>query len=124
VLLAAALTVVALIGFGVGRITSPKPPTEVMFARLHKLDLHCDTVAISLDMDVRDLMSDDPTKRLTAADRFAAVEAYHSEQEIGLCTDTPPDLTSRLKCWLGHDFTCLERLARAAASSVKARTKQ
>lgn len=87
--------------------------------RVLRLEEYCATVSAAIGMDARELASSDPDRQSAAADRFCGSATYHSEQEILLCSTTPPDLTDRDQCWIARDYTCLAKLARDAAASTK-----
>jgi hypothetical protein len=89
--------------------------------RVERMTDYCLTVSAALEMDARDLASSDPSRRVAAAQRFGELVTYHSEPEILLCSNTPPDLRARDACWIANDHACLSRLARAAAAATKGR---
>jgi hypothetical protein len=72
-------------------------------------------------MDARELASADEKHRQQAADRFGSQETYHSEQELFLCADRPPDVRARDGCWLNKDYACLAKLALAASEATRMR---
>jgi hypothetical protein len=90
-MLLGATVLAAGVGVAVGRVAAPKQAD----AQIEKLRDYCNAVSIALEMDARDLGSSEERKRSEAAGRFAGTSPYHSEQEILLCSDIPPDLRPR-----------------------------
>ena len=90
-------------------------------ARLSRMRTYCDAVSAGFDLDSRDLGGENEKHRVEASDRFGGQVTYHSEQELQLCADHPPDLTGRDGCWLRKDYACLARLARAASDAARMR---
>ena len=86
---------------------------------LARLRSYCTTVHVGFDMDARDLAGSDEVRRREAADRFGSQTIYHSEQELQLCADRVPDLSTRDACWLARDYVCLAKLARGAADAIQ-----
>jgi hypothetical protein len=116
------LAVGAVIGaslFALFELLELHTPRDRVDSGLARLRTYCTTVYVALDMDARDLESGDPKRQQEAADRFGGQTTYHSEQEIGLCASSLPDLRTRDVCWLAKDYSCLAKLARSTASSTR-----
>lgn len=112
-----ALLVLVIAGLTLGILLVPKasrkPPTDT---RLYD---YCSAVSAALAADARDFDSGNPVRRGGALVRFGEPVTFHSEPEILLCANVPPDLRERDRCGLQLDYTCLSKLARAAAESTK-----
>lgn len=87
-------------------------------ARDNRLHDYCVQVHAAVDLDARDLVSGDERRMTAAADRFAQLTTFHSEQEIALCSKTAPNFDKRDRCWIAKDYDCLAELARAATAST------
>ena len=86
---------------------------------LRRVHDYCSAVSAALATDARDFESGD-TKRIGAAlVRFGEPITYHSEAEILLCAESPPDLRMRDRCALKLEYTCLAKLARGASEATK-----
>lgn len=108
-----ATVAVAVVVFIAGRQPAANKPDT-------RLREYCTTVSVALDMDADALASEDPQRRLEAAERFGNLVTYHSVQEIQLCTQGPPiDLRARDLCWISRDYACLAKLARGAAIGTR-----
>lgn len=100
------------------RRTNTEPRRD---ARLKKLDEHCLTVSVALGQLANQLSSGIAAVQQAAADRMGGEAALTSEYDILLCSDIPPDLRMRDRCWLSKDYACLEKMARLAAETTKPR---
>ena len=114
-MIGALLFVALCIGAGVGATLQRTLRPAVDNTKLRD---YCTSVHAGLLIDAVDLESGDPKRQEAASDRFLQPRTFHSWDEVQLCRKGPVDLRTHDDCYVGQNFACLARLARAAVAAT------